>query len=525
MAQNPPVICPRCGTRAEPGQRFCSECGATLNRDVNKPTELAGGASFETVPAQSGASPQTPQTPQLAPTVPVAPVSPDATVMTPDTPPASGQATPASASNGQPSFAGSPASPYSPAPVSGSQFYSETTDANVIPPPPPPDSYISLPQATPQGPQSTQSTPAPAAPSSPGTYAPVPSYAQAPKRSRGCMVVSVVLLLVLAAGAAGLYLFVIKPHLGNSGNPQLTATGAAGQQNTPVITNNTNITPTMGNTPTSVTTTPSTGSTSTTSGATNEQLNLAFVYSGINYTITSVEYAPGFSDDSSLSSGGVRISFRESNTTSRTIIFAYSEVARLILPDGTAMAPANELHYASPDAQASDTNWLDFQVANQPADLSKLVLEMGLATENQMKIPLSPSANLSQYQPRTSSPNATFSFDGLTWTLTEATMSYSANGQQATAGNIYITITLHVVNNSSQTFVEAPSNYMRLVAGGATNAPDTNATLTDFIAPQTNATGKVTFLAPQGGTTYTLVMEGQQVSPPVQTVSQNFQIP
>ncbi|HLL79467.1 MAG TPA: DUF4352 domain-containing protein, partial [Ktedonobacteraceae bacterium] len=417
------------------------------------------------------------------------------------------------------------------APISGSQFYSETTDSNVIPPPPPPDSYISLPQATPQGTPGapgTQSTPAPTAPSAPsppGTFAPVPSYAQAPKRSRGCMVVSVVLLLVLAAGAAGLYLFVIKPHLGNSGNPQLTPTGAAGQQNTPVITNNTNITPTAGSTPTSVTTTPSTGSTSTTSGATNEQLNLAFVYSGINYTITSVEYAPGFSDDSSLSSGGVRISFRESSTTSRTIIFAYSEVARLILPDGTAMAPANELHYASPDAQASDTNWLDFQVANQPADLSKLVLEMGLATENQMKIPLSPSANLSQYQPRTSSPNATFSFDGLTWTLTEATMSYSANGQQATAGNIYVTLTLHVVNNSSQTFVEAPSNYMRLVAGGATNAPDTNATLTDFIAPQTNATGKVTFLAPQGGTTYTLVMEGQQVSPPVQTVSQNFQIP
>lgn len=499
MAQNPPVICPRCGTRAEPGQRFCSECGATLNRDVNKPTELAGSVSFETVPAQSGATPQppqSPQTPQLAPTVPVAPVS--------------------------------PISPSSTVPASGSQFYSETTDANVIPPPPPPDSYISLPQATPQGPQRTQGTPAPAepsAPASPGTFAPVPSYAQAPKRSRGCMVVSIVLLLVLAAGAAGLYLFVIKPHLGNSGNPQLTPTGTAGQQNTPVITNNTNITPTTGNTPTSsVTTTPSTGSTSTTSGATNEQVNLAFVYSGINYTITSVEYAPGFSDDASISSGGVRVSFKETNPTSNAIIFAYSEVARLLLPDGTTLAPANELHYASPQSQASDTNWLDFQVTTPPADLSKLALVMGLTTENQMKIPLSPSADLSQYQPKISTPNVTFTYDGLSWTLTQAVVSYSANGKQATAGNIYVTVTLRVVNNSSQSFVASPSSYMRLQAGGATNAPESNATLTTFIAPQTNTTGMVTFLAPQGNTSYTLMMLAQQGPPPVQSVSQNFQV-
>jgi len=333
-----------------------------------------------------------------------------------------------------------------------------------------------------------------------------------------------VLLLVLAIGGTALYLGVIRPHFGNNGNSQQTP--PAGQTQ---VSNGT--TPTAGTTPTTNGTTPTAGTTpattpsSGTTGTTSEQVNLAFTYSDVTYALSSVEYAPSYIDDASLSSGGVRVTFKESNLSSNSIVFSYSEVARLILPDGTAVAPSNELHYGAPSTQSSDDNWIDFPVSSQPADLSKLLLVMGLTTENQMNIPLSPGADLSKYQPKTSSPNASFSYAGLNWTLTQATVSYSAQGQQATSGNIYVVVTLHVVNNSSNNFIDSPSSYMRLQAGGTTNAPEGSATLPSSFAPQTSGEGTVTFLAPQGGTAYTLMLLAQQGSPSIPAVSQNFQVP
>src|SRR5690349_22272125 len=52
MAQNPPRLCPNCGTPVEPNQRFCSECGTTLSMVSNLPTALASG-EHETLPSQS----------------------------------------------------------------------------------------------------------------------------------------------------------------------------------------------------------------------------------------------------------------------------------------------------------------------------------------------------------------------------------------------------------------------------------------------------------------------------------------
>jgi hypothetical protein len=55
MAQTPPRICPHCGNPVEPEQRFCAECGTTLNEASNQPTALASGEqSAATVPT-SGA--------------------------------------------------------------------------------------------------------------------------------------------------------------------------------------------------------------------------------------------------------------------------------------------------------------------------------------------------------------------------------------------------------------------------------------------------------------------------------------
>jgi zinc-ribbon domain len=63
---DPPRLCPKCGIAAEPNQRFCSECGTTLNVASNQPTAIASGeqsvipsqgAQFATQPESGGGVP------------------------------------------------------------------------------------------------------------------------------------------------------------------------------------------------------------------------------------------------------------------------------------------------------------------------------------------------------------------------------------------------------------------------------------------------------------------------------------
>src|SRR5712691_2171541 len=132
MAQNPPLLCPNCNMPTQPNQRFCSECGTTLNVEANKPTALASESQFaQAIPPgqntgsadaterapQSIDTAQTVGTPQPGSAPPVAPMS------TPPPPP------PGMAPEQMPYASGSS---YSTVPTSGNQFYSEATGANVI---------------------------------------------------------------------------------------------------------------------------------------------------------------------------------------------------------------------------------------------------------------------------------------------------------------------------------------------------------------------------------------------------------
>ncbi|TMF45898.1 MAG: hypothetical protein E6I32_12370 [Chloroflexi bacterium] len=486
MAQNPPLLCPNCNTPAPPNQRFCSECGTTLNIGANKPTALASESQFAQAapPGQNnGSQDATERAPRPGFAPPVAPLS---TPPTPQPGMAPGQAPYASGAS------------YSTVPTSGNQFYSQATDANVIPPPPPPDSFVAAHQQSP--------TPAP------GTYV-VPDYARAPKRSRGLLIISIVLLLILALGAIGIYALT---HRGNQ-------TGNNGTQNTPGANGNTpGTTVTPGATQTSGSgNTPTPGGNG--NGAANETVNLMLTYASLDITITSVQYAQSFPDDSSVTSGGVRVAFKES-AGPKVGIFAYSDVARLILPDQSVIAPVNEQNGTGPDAGTTRNNWIDFPVTSQPADLSKLMLQMGASGENQMLILLSTSADLSKYQPKTVTPNAMFQYSGVNWTITSATKSLSASGKQATTGNVYITVTLKADNPSSNEFIGYVGDFMRLKSGDTTTSPTSDSTFpTSVPASSSGTTGTVVFLMPQGSTAFTLIML-MQSNPPVNQVTANFQI-
>lgn len=504
MAQNPSRLCPNCGTPAEPNQRFCSECGTTLNVASNQPTAMASGEQPALASQGSGAQYATQPAPATN-------GSGDAAVV-----PTQFVGTPGQAPGDQ---------PVATAPTSGAHFYSQTTDANPIPPPPPPDSLIAPLYQSPPPFQATAGTPSAQPTPAPGTYT-VPDYARAPRRSRLGTIVGLVVLLMLVLGGVAAYALFFHKSNGTQGNQGNTTT-----QNTPSTNGNTpasNLTATTatGNsTPGSGGATPTTAASTTTgNGVTSEQVNLAFTYASINITVTSVQFATSFPDDNSTP-GGVRVAFTENNPTSTHPNFLYSDVARLILPDQSSLSPTGESQEISADPQTTRSNWLDFPVTSQPANLAQLVLQMGTGQESQMQIPLAPGADLSKYQPKTVSPGTTFHYAGLNWTLKSATESLSAAGKQATTGNVYVTVTLSVFNPQANDYSASYGDYARLSVSGTTSSPTSDSNFPTLFATQTSSTGTLIFLVPQGSTKYTLDMLGNTTtSPPVQQVTVQFNI-
>src|SRR6266700_4253463 len=188
-------FCSECGKPFETGHRFCTNCGATTSVEANALTTLTSDKTVLGTGQAQGSQPQV-----------LVPVNNSAatasTIITPNanTPGAANTPgftpimhNPPISSSETPGVSGAS---YSTVPRSGDQFYAQATDADVIPPLPPPDSLISTPPAAPPSPYYTPS---------PQAKGSVPAYAQAPKRSTGCLVTSVVLLLVLVVGGVGAF--------------------------------------------------------------------------------------------------------------------------------------------------------------------------------------------------------------------------------------------------------------------------------------------------------------------------------
>ncbi len=485
MTQTSPRFCPNCGSSVPAGQRFCSNCGTVISPNANNPTVSAGdnqayiaNANMQNPPAYGS------------------------TILSPDN----------QSYQSQGSFSGS--SYPSPIPASGNPVYRENPTEQSVPPPPPADSMVQMPQQVPYAPplqsQSSSYYSSPTQQSTP----PLPDYARVQKRSPlRRLITSVSILLILALLVGGFLL--LRPKSGSNGG-NTTSTNPGGQS-----TSAANETATAGSGQNTTATT-SSGSPVTAS----EQLNLMVTYASIDMTISSVQQANSFPDDTDISQPGVvRVNLQEHNPTTRSGSFLYSDATRLILPDGsTIVAPANELHDVGPDASVSRTNWLDFPVSSQVVP-NKLVLRLGTPTENQMDIPLSPNANLSQYQPKTVSPNVKFQYAGLNWTVTTATASLSDNATQATKGMRYVVVTLSVDNPTSSDFNAYWGDYIRLKSGSVTNSPSTDTNFpTSFPAGSAGTTGSVIFLMPQDSTSFTLIMLAQSSSPPISQATANFQI-
>lgn len=259
---------------------------------------------------------------------------------------------------------------------------------------------------------------------------------------------------------------------------------------------------------------------------TTTQLNENVNYAGIDFTLLNAQQSGSFSDDSDSSTNGVlRLNVKE-QTSSNVSSFLYSDVMRLILPDKKVISPINAQHAINPDQGTSRTNWIDFAVPTD-SKIDQLTLRLGSETEAQMDIPLSSKANLSSFKTRTASLNATTHYDGMTWTISSATLAWSYDGKQADKGMRHVTISLHIDNPTTHDFIAGfPSDYMRLKAGDTTNPPAGRTTLpTTIAANSAGATGRVDFQVPEGVTSFTLILLGNaNASPSYSQATIDFQI-
>ncbi|GAC1576422.1 MAG: hypothetical protein NVS4B1_03150 [Ktedonobacteraceae bacterium] len=302
-------------------------------------------------------------------------------------------------------------------------------------------------------------------------------------RRVGCIAGIVLLLILGICGAAGYFVYRGANNVVSSVQKTATATG--------------------GNTSSNVN-----GVTPTAGPAKTTPVGSTITYASNDMTIVNVQQAQSFVDDSSTSqaTGVARININEQNTASRSASFLYSSVVRLVLPDGSQVEPLNEQNNISPDASVSRTNWLDFPVPTT-VDPHQLTLLWGTSDEAQMSVPLTGSADLTKYKPKTANPNKTFQHQGLNWTMTNVTMSWSSTAVQAKKGMVFVTIDFKIDNPSQNDVSEYWNSYMRLKAGNVVSSPESSTNFpTDFPAGSSGKTASAIFLVPQGSTSYTFIL-------------------
>lgn len=329
------------------------------------------------------------------------------------------------------------------------------------------------------------------------TYAmPVKDSSRSVFRQVGCGFLVILLLILALCGGAGYFVY----H---------QVAGAVQQTTTSINTNSSgsNSTDTKG-IPTPVVTT----------------LNIQPVtYSSVKFNIQNVQQATSFTDDDNNTSGVLRISLSEENTSTQPTFYSYSESMLLLLPDNTSVHPNKEQYYSAPDASVKRNNWIDFPV---PTTIKpdQITLRIGTATESQMDIPLKSGADVAKYQPVSSTPNKVLQYAGANWTITKATKQTSYNSKQADKDSVFVVVHLKIDNNSQKTIYPFPSDVMRLQSGNTVNKPDSN-TLSSSIAPgQTNSQGDCVFIMPADSTDFTFIFLPNDLLNATQQVSGTFQI-
>lgn len=306
-----------------------------------------------------------------------------------------------------------------------------------------------------------------------------PVYAQPQKGSgRGILKVGMILLLLLILiGAGGFFAF--RYMSGKVGNIVSSGTISA-------------VTPTQA----PLKTTP---------------INTTVNYASVNITIINAQQATSFADDRDMPAQGVvRLNLHSVQSDANNVYFtsapkfAYPESFTLLLPGGAKVSTGGYKELTGPARTEEQTTWLDFP-APTSLKVDQMILQIGKDTEEQMQVPLTGTANLSQYQPKQSTPNLRVQFGSLFWTLKAVTFKLSDSGTQADKGQRFLVLAFSIDNPSSEGDNSYPGDYIRLQYAG-TVIPCDQAMIGGIAANTTNTQGLVSFLVPQDTTTATFIL-------------------
>ncbi|HLZ80049.1 MAG TPA: hypothetical protein VKP04_00320, partial [Ktedonobacteraceae bacterium] len=326
---------------------------------------------------------------------------------------------------------------------------------------------------------------------------PPPDYARPPKKSSGGVlkVVVILLLLLLLLGAGGFFAFRSFTNKGSS----TTNTGP-----------NSGVTPTQA----PLITTP---------------INATFNYASVNITIINAQQATSFADDNgTLAQGMVRLNLHAVLTDvnkdfTSAPAFSYPECFTLLLPGGNKVAMRGYKDLTGPAQKEDRTTWIDFP-ASTNLKVNQMILQAGKDTEEQIQVPLTGHADLSQYQPKQSSPNLRVKFGSLFWTLKTTTWKLSDSGTQVAKGMRFLLLSFSLDNPGTEGLNAFPPDYIRLQYGGTTIALE-QAGIGDAAAGTTNIPGLVSFLVPQDTTTATFILLPEHTPGATSQATIPFQIP
>jgi hypothetical protein len=237
-------------------------------------------------------------------------------------------------------------------------------------------------------------------------------------------------------------------------------------------------------------------------------------YAGVDITIVNAQTSRSFLDDPhSTSDGMLRLQLRAQNKTALAINLPYETIAHVTLPEEKSAGKTQRLlsptyvkssgHVA---AHATEDGLVDFAVS-QDVRVDQVVFHLGSANEAQLDIPLNRQADVAKYASKTIHPNQPIAFYGLNWSLTDASTQLHIDGQQASKGMRYLILTLKVDNPLDEIAIPgSPYDYAQLQAN---NTPGKLINTTLPVAFEVGASGKVgtlTFLVPQGDTSFTLTL-------------------
>ena len=310
-------------------------------------------------------------------------------------------------------------------------------------------------------------------------------YARPQKNSSGGIlrVGIILLLLLLLLGAGGF--FALRYLNSRGGNAVSTGT-------------NSQVTPTQA----PLTTTP---------------LNTTITYASVTLTIINAQQATSFASDTSTSAQGVvRLNLHAVQADvnkgfTSAPVFAYPECFTLLLPGGNKVSIAGYKDLTGPAAKEDRTTWIDFP-ASTSLKVSQMVLQLGKDTEEQLQVPLTGHADLSQYQPKQSTPNLRVQFGSVFWTLKTVTLKLSDSGTQVEKGQRFLLLAFSLDNPSTDSDNSFPGDYIRLQYGATTITPD-QAIIGSAAANTTNVPGLVSFLVPQDTTAATFILLPGHLTP------------